>query len=100
MKSAKIAELRNDLSRFLAYVRHGGRVRVLDRDRPIAELVPVQAERARGTGPLNRIADDLERRGVLRRGSGVVPARILRGRLPRAKKSVLAALLEERRETQ
>ncbi len=98
MKNAKIGELRNELSRFLGYVRRGGVVRVFDRDRPIADIVPVREAASTGSRPLDQTFADLERRGVLRRGTGVVPERLLRGRLPRAKRSVLAALLEERRE--
>jgi prevent-host-death family protein len=98
MKNAKVAELRNDLSRFLAYVRRGGVVRVFDRNRPIADVVPVRAAGSTGSGALDQIAEDLERRGVLRRGSGAVPARLLHARLPRPKRSVLEALLDERRE--
>ena len=40
MKSAKIAELKNNLSRLLAYVRRGGTVRVFDRDKPVADISP------------------------------------------------------------
>lgn len=98
MKSAKIGELRNELSRYLAYVRRGGVVRVFDRDQPIADIVPVQEAASTGSSALDQALADLERRGGLRRGTGAVPARLLRGRLPRAKRSVLEALLEERRE--
>ena len=41
MKKAKIAELRNHLSRYLEYVRAGGSVLVLDRDRPVARVIPL-----------------------------------------------------------
>lgn len=98
MKSAKIGELRNELSRFLQYVRRGGVVRVFDRDRPIADIVPVRETASTGSGALDQVLADLERRGALRRGNGTVPERLLKGRLPRAKRSVLDALLEERRE--
>jgi antitoxin (DNA-binding transcriptional repressor) of toxin-antitoxin stability system len=98
VKNAKIGELRNELSRFLGYVRRGGTVRVFDRDRPIADIVPVREPASTGSGALDQTFVDLERRGVLRRGTGEVPERLLRGRLPRAKRSVLDALLEERRE--
>ncbi len=98
MKSAKIGELRDRLSSFLAYVRRGGIVRVFDRDRPIADIVPVRRAGVTGSGALDAIFDDLERAGVLRRGSGSLPPDFLTSPLPTAKRSVLAALLEERRE--
>ncbi len=98
MKNANVAELRNELSRLLAYVRRGGVVRVFDRNRAIADVVPVRAGPSTAWAALDQIAEDLERRGVLRRGTGAVPARLLRARLPRPKRSVLEALLGERRD--
>ncbi len=73
-------------------------MRVFARDRAIADIVPVRSSEPSGSPALDGVLDDLERRGALRRGSGAVPQRILRGRLPSAGRSVLDALLEERRE--
>jgi len=98
MKNAKIGELRNELSRYLGYVRRGGVVRVFDRDRPIADIVPVREAASTGSSAMDQILADLERRGVIRRGAGTVPQHLLRGKLPRAKRSVVEALLDERRE--
>jgi antitoxin (DNA-binding transcriptional repressor) of toxin-antitoxin stability system len=96
MKEAKIGELKNQLSRYLALVRKGQIVRVLDRDVPIAQIVPishVQGEQPAGAESL--IA--LERKGILRRGSGKIPREILAKNPPgRPSSGVLAALLEER----
>jgi prevent-host-death family protein len=47
VKSAKIAELKNNLSRYLDYVKAGGAVMVLDRDRPVAQIVPLSRPGAR-----------------------------------------------------
>ena len=44
MKKARIAELKNNLSRYLEHVRGGGSVLVLDRDRPVARIVPLAPE--------------------------------------------------------
>ncbi len=44
MKRVKIADLKARLSEHLRYVRRGHEVTVLDRDTPIAKLVPLQAE--------------------------------------------------------
>ena len=41
MKKAKIAELKNHLSRYLDHVRSGESVLVLDRDQPVARIVPL-----------------------------------------------------------
>ena len=40
MKRVKIADLKNSLSRHLEHVRAGGDIVVLDRDTPIARVVP------------------------------------------------------------
>lgn len=93
-----MSELKNNLSRYLSYVRRGGVVRVFDRDRPVAELVPIGPGATAGSDELDGILDDLERKGIVRRGRGELPAGFLTRRLPRAGRSVVDALLEERRE--
>jgi antitoxin (DNA-binding transcriptional repressor) of toxin-antitoxin stability system len=95
MKYAKIGQLRDGLSRYIDEVREGGEVLVLDRDRPVARIVP-----AGGAGPApakdeERLAD-LERRGILRRGKGRFPAVLRGGRPAKARGSVLADLRSER----
>jgi antitoxin (DNA-binding transcriptional repressor) of toxin-antitoxin stability system len=98
MKQANVSQLKNRLSRYLSYVKRGGIVRVFDRDRAVAELVPVGRATGAGSTELEAILDDLERRGVVRRGSGTLPAELLDGELPHATGSVMDALLAERRE--
>ena len=93
MKNARISELRDKLSEYLARVRKGETVIVYDRDTPIARIDPI------APAP-NDIPDwvlDAYRRGV------ATPPRIRDGaRLPdpvKPKKParLLEALLEERR---
>ena len=97
MKSTNISQLKNNLSRLLAYVRRGGTVRVFDRDAPVADLVPCRApESAAGNEAL---LAELEREGVLMRAQGSLPDDFLSRRLPRPKVSVVRALLDERSET-
>jgi prevent-host-death family protein len=62
MKQVRIAELKARLSEYLRAVRRGETVAVLDRDTPIAHIVPVLdrpkltiRKPAPGTPPLNRI---------------------------------------------
>ncbi|MCI0341676.1 MAG: hypothetical protein L0216_11110 [Planctomycetales bacterium] len=98
MKTAKVSQLRNGLSRFLAYVRRGGRVRVFDRETPIAEIVPVSASRSGARSEIEAILDRLERQGSVVRGKGKLPADFFTRPRPKPKASVLEALLEERRE--
>ena len=95
MKQAKISDLKNNLSRYIAYVRKGGVVRVMDRDRPVAELVPLGRTTPNDSG-IDAIVDDLERKGIVSRGRGAIPKEMLEGPLPKSKKSVLRALLDER----
>ena len=95
MQNAKIAELKNNLSRYLDYVKAGGAVIVLDRDRPVAQIVPLSARGARAGGDNARLAR-LERRGVIRRGAGGLPDWLGRRRPPRLHGSVLRDVLTER----
>lgn len=93
MEKATISQLKNHLSRYLRKVRAGASILVLDRDEPVARLEAVSA----GTVAPGRL-ERLERAGLVRR-----PARPPRAphALPgpvRARESVLAALLDERRE--
>jgi antitoxin (DNA-binding transcriptional repressor) of toxin-antitoxin stability system len=71
MKKAKIAELRNGLSRYLDHVRAGGSVIVYDRETPIAEIVPMTHRKNRSKKDLDEERlERLERRGAIRRGTG------------------------------
>jgi prevent-host-death family protein len=82
MKQVRVAELKAKLSEYLRAVRRGETIAVLDRETPIAQIVPVRERSmlrvrkpAAGTPPPNRVA------------------------LPRAAKldvDVVALLLEER----
>jgi len=65
MKKARIAELKNNLSRYLEHVRGGGSVLVPDRDRPVAQLVPLTRTPS-GTGEGRERLARLERRGLIR----------------------------------
>ena len=46
MKRVKIAELKDQLSKHLRAVERGAEVEVLDRDRPIARIVPAGSDGA------------------------------------------------------
>lgn len=69
MKKAKIGELRNGLSRYLAYVRAGGTVTVYERDMPIAEITPIPRSRNRRLARQEHI-ERLMRKGILRPPEG------------------------------
>lgn len=62
MKQVRIAELKARLSEYLRAVRRGETIAVLDRETPVAQIVPVRARSelrvrkpAPGTPPLKRI---------------------------------------------
>jgi prevent-host-death family protein len=95
MKIASISQTKNQLSALIDAVKQGETVLIMDRDRPVARLEPVQSsELANDEGRLAR----LERAGVLRRAKAKLqPTSIWGGpvKIP-AGVSVLQALLEER----
>jgi prevent-host-death family protein len=64
MKTVKLSEAKNNLSRYVAEVRAGGRIRVAVRGRPVVELVRIE-----GPEPLDEWEDEvvaLVRRGLVR----------------------------------
>lgn len=97
MKKASVAEMKNNLSKYLRYVRRGGQVTIYNRDMPVAELVPARASEADAPG--DRLAANvarLAREGIVRRGGGKVRVELL-DEPKGAPSGVLEALIEERR---
>jgi prevent-host-death family protein len=97
MAVAKLSDVKNDLSRFVARVRRGERVRILVRGVAVAEIVPIEApEQTDDPADEGRLGD-LERRGVIRRGQGGLERDILRpGPRPKGRPTSELAI-EERR---
>ena len=95
MKYARIGQLRDGLSRYIDQVREGSEILVLDRDRPVARIVPAGGPSPAPGGDGERLLD-LERRGILRRGKGRYPAVLKRGQPVKVRGSVLADLRSER----
>ena len=93
MIRATISQLKNNLSAFLRKVRAGETVLILDRNRPIARIERVGAE-----GQADDRLAHLERQGLLRRALRPFPREMLKEPPPTPGKSVLDALIEERRE--
>ena len=93
MEKATISELKNRLSEYLKKVRAGHTVLIFDREQPVARLERVTGD-AQGEGRLSR----LERAGLLRRARSEAPLKALRAAVPKPKRSVKQALLDERRE--
>ena len=97
MKTASISDAKNGFSALLERVRKGETVVITDRNRPIAQLAPLEAGSKTGT---DAWLTDLERQGVIRRAKrNGVPEFLARPPLPLPPgASILDALLEERSE--
>jgi len=92
MKTAAVARLKAELSRYLSRVKAGEEVLVTERGAVIARIVP-----ARSVGKDEERWKDLERQGLMRLGSGKLPRdfwKLRRGRDASAR--IRAALAAER----
>jgi prevent-host-death family protein len=90
MRKASVSDLKNQISRYLDYVKHGETVLVVDRNVPVAELKPVTGKSSSGKLTV------LERKGIIRLGSGEVPEKFFKKKLRGKRARILDALLEER----
>ncbi len=88
MKTAPVTDLKNRLSHYLRLVARGESVTILDRGRPVAQLVRADAENAE--------LDALIAAGLARPPAAKLPKDFLTRKLPRPKASVQRALLDER----
>ncbi len=89
MKTASVSQTKNQLSALLDQVRQGEVVVITDHDRPVAKLTAIDSmDISGGIGML-------ERKGIIRRGSGerCLLSKPLR---TKGKASAVAMLLEER----
>jgi prevent-host-death family protein len=96
MKIANLARAKNELSRYVAYVRRGGRVRILVRGVPAAELVPVDVAAAKDAEEEAELRE-LERLGIIRRGTGAFPRELLKPG-PRLRGKPSSATIREERD--
>jgi antitoxin (DNA-binding transcriptional repressor) of toxin-antitoxin stability system len=96
MRIVKVADAKNNLSRHLAYVKRGGRVRILQRETPVADLVPVES--VDGATDDDGVLARLEHLGLVRVGKrGPWPRELLRPGPDARNARVSAALIDERR---
>jgi antitoxin (DNA-binding transcriptional repressor) of toxin-antitoxin stability system len=93
MNKATISQLKNHLSGYLKKVKAGQPLLVMDRNQPIARIERLEV----GGEADDRIAR-LERAGLIRRGVRPIDDSSVEEKGPRSKRSVVDALLEERRE--
>lgn len=101
MKKANIANVKNNLSRYLEYVKKGGKVRIFDRDTPVAEILPFKNEGPAAVEDDQRRLRSLEEKGVLSLASERLEPSFFQS-IPsigpdKNAAGVLEALLEERR---
>jgi antitoxin (DNA-binding transcriptional repressor) of toxin-antitoxin stability system len=90
VKKANVSDLKNQISRYLDYVKHGETVLVIDRSVPVAELKPVTGKSSSG----KLLA--LERKGIIRLGVGKIPEKFFKAKLGGKQARILDALLKER----
>ena len=96
-KRSSISYTKNNLSALIDRVRHGESITIVDRDQPVARLVPVTG---RSQEDLTENLAALERAGLIKRGA-IEPVALAKGWEPvrsTAGGDILAALLADRNE--
>jgi prevent-host-death family protein len=93
-KTVKLAELKNRLSHYLRRVQRGESILVCDRGRVVARIDRVEAHARLPEGEREWL-ERLERRGIVRRGTGKL-SREWFARKPVVGADIVAALLRER----
>jgi prevent-host-death family protein len=91
MRSTNIADLRNRLTQYLQEVRAGEEIIVRDRQRPIAKIVPFTVDE-------NDEDAALVAAGLMRRGTGTLPASFWRTRRPAVPLEVVVAAVSADRD--
>jgi prevent-host-death family protein len=91
VRSTNIADLRNRLTQYLQEVRAGEEIVVRDRQRPIAKIVPFTVDEADDDAALVAA-------GLMRKGTGKLPASFWRTRGPRVPLEVAVAAVSADRD--
>jgi prevent-host-death family protein len=91
VRSTNIADLRNRLTQYLQEVRAGEEIVVRDRQRPIAKFVPFAVDDDDADAAL--VAS-----GLMRKGSGRLPASFWKARRPRVTGPAAAAAVRADRD--
>jgi prevent-host-death family protein len=103
MQVVKIADLKNNLSRHLTRVRRGGTLTVLDRNAPIARIVPIDHHPASGAEAADERLAELVSQGILTPGSQQALARWVDAhppiKRPGKSRSAVQTLIDMRRES-
>jgi antitoxin (DNA-binding transcriptional repressor) of toxin-antitoxin stability system len=93
VEKATISQLKNRLSAYLKKVRAGATVLIFDRDQPIARL-----ERIEASGRVDDRIRRLEKAGVVKRPTRALRLESLKPMPEPSGRSVVEALLEDRRD--
>ena len=93
MRAVNIADLKDNLSRYLNEVRRGAEVVIKDRNKPIARIVPLAAEDDDEAELLDLVATGSAR---LPRTGEPFPKAFWSGKLPKADVDLLELLMEDR----
>lgn len=88
MNTAPIADLKNRLSHYLRLVARGERVIILDRGRPVGQIAPLPT--------IDDSVRHLVAQGLARPPQTRLPATFWKRALPKSRRSVAAALAEDR----
>jgi antitoxin (DNA-binding transcriptional repressor) of toxin-antitoxin stability system len=101
MRKAEISQLRDHLADYLKLVEQGETVQVMDGTRAVAELrrldrAPVAPETPDTRTDLDRRLDELEARGVIRRGKGKIPPEFFTAPRGKSTTSLVDAVIEDR----
>ena len=94
MKTAAIAELKANLSRFLSRVKAGEEVLVTERNVPVARLVPL-----RPADDESEDLRDLERQGLVRIGAGGLAKDFWKRPRPKDRKGGVRRAVTQERES-
>lgn len=95
MKSTTVSKLKATLSEYLAKVKAGEEVIVTERGKPIAKIVPLP----RNGSTISPHLQELARAGLVRLGSGKLPAGFWKISRPKDSRGAgVRALMEERAE--
>ena len=93
MKSAAVAELKENLSKYLRQVKAGEKVLVTERGVPVAELVPVGSRPA----DIPPHLQELEKAGLVIIGAKKIPKSFWQWKRPKdTKRRAVEVLIEER----
>jgi prevent-host-death family protein len=93
MKSAPVSRVKASLSEYIRRAKAGEEVIITERGRPVARLVPFRGGDTLGDGLV-----ELAKEGVVRLGTGKLPARFWKLPRPADPRALVRAALTEERE--